>query len=36
MYFKETGCVDMDEMHVAQNRVQWWSLVDMVMNLQVP
>jgi hypothetical protein len=22
--------------HLAQDRVQWWALVNMVMNLQVP
>jgi hypothetical protein len=25
-----------DWMHLAQYRDQWWSLVNMVMNLQVP
>jgi len=26
----------MDWIHLAQVRVQWWSLLDIVINLQVP
>jgi hypothetical protein len=30
------GWEDVNWMRLAQDRVQWWSLVNMVMNLQVP
>lgn len=30
---KETGCKDMELIHVAHDRVQWQALVDMVKNL---
>jgi predicted RNA-binding protein len=27
---------DVVEVHVAQDRVQWWDFVDTIMNLRVP
>jgi hypothetical protein len=33
---KETGCKDLDWIHLAQGRVQWQAFVNVVMNLQVP
>jgi hypothetical protein len=36
MVLKETGCEAVDGVHLAQGRVQWQALVNMVMNLQVP
>jgi hypothetical protein len=35
MDLKEIGWKGVDWMCVAQDRDQWWSLVNMVMNLQV-
>jgi hypothetical protein len=32
----EIGWSCMDCIHVAQDRAQWWALVNMIMNLQVP
>jgi hypothetical protein len=32
----QIGWVDVDWIHVAQNRNEWWALVNMVMNLRVP
>jgi hypothetical protein len=32
----EIGWEGVDCMHLAQDRNQWWALVNMVMNLQVP
>jgi len=32
MDLRELGWEGMDWMHVAQNRDQWWALVNMVMN----
>jgi len=26
------GCSGADRMHLAQDRVQWWALLDTVMN----
>jgi hypothetical protein len=34
--FKVVGCKDVDWIHLVQDRIQWWALVNMVMNLQVP
>jgi hypothetical protein len=36
MVLKETGYEDVYWNHMAQDRVQWWTLVKLVMNLQVP
>jgi hypothetical protein len=36
MDLKEIRCEDIDWIHMAQDRVHWWALVNMVMNLQVP
>jgi len=33
MDLKGIGCEGTDSIHMAQNRVQWWFVVDMVMNL---
>jgi hypothetical protein len=32
----ELGWEGADWIHLAQDRDQWWALVNMVMNLQVP
>jgi hypothetical protein len=36
IHLKEIGCEDVDSIHVAQDRSQWWVLVNTVMNLRVP
>jgi len=36
MDLKEIGWKGVDWMCVAQDRDQWWSLVNMVMNLCIP
>jgi len=36
MDIKGIGCEDVDWIHLAEDRVQWQSLVNMVMNLKVP
>jgi hypothetical protein len=33
---REIGINGMDWIGLAQDRVQWWAFVNMVMNLQVP
>jgi len=33
---RETGWESVDWIHMAQDRVQKWALVDTVMNLRVP
>jgi hypothetical protein len=33
---RKTGWEHMDWIHLAQHRDQWWALVNMVMNLQLP
>jgi hypothetical protein len=33
MDVNETGCEDVDRIHVAQDRIQWRDLVNMVMNI---
>jgi hypothetical protein len=33
---RETGWEGVDWMHLAQDRDQWWALVNAVMNLWVP
>jgi len=35
MDLRETGWEGVDWMHLAQDRDQWWTLVNMVMNLWV-
>jgi hypothetical protein len=32
MYLKDIRCEGMDWIHLAQDRNQWWVLVDMLMN----
>jgi len=32
MDFKEAGCEGMDWMHLAQDKNQWWAVVNVVMN----
>jgi hypothetical protein len=34
--FREIGWEGVDWMHLAQDRDQWWALVNMIMNLWVP
>jgi hypothetical protein len=36
MQLWEMGWEGVDWMHLAQDRDQWWALVNMVMNLRVP
>jgi hypothetical protein len=36
MDIKETRWEGVDWMHLAQDRDQWWALVNMLMNLWVP
>jgi hypothetical protein len=33
---KETACENVDWIHLAQDRVQWQTLANMIMNLFVP
>jgi hypothetical protein len=35
MDLREIGWEDVDCMHLAQDRDQWWDLVNMVMNFQI-
>jgi len=35
-YLKETGCEGVDWIHLAQDKLQWQTLVNMVTNLWVP
>jgi hypothetical protein len=32
MDLRETGWEDVDEIHLAQDRDQWWALMNVVMN----
>jgi len=32
----ETGCKGVNCIHLAQDRDQWWSLLNTVMNLRAP
>jgi hypothetical protein len=36
MDVREIGWEAVDWMHLAQDRDQWWALVNMIMNLRVP
>jgi hypothetical protein len=36
MNLAERGLEDVNWIYLAQDRDQWWALVNMVMNLQVP
>jgi hypothetical protein len=36
MDLREIGCGVMDWIDLSQDGDQWWALVNMVMNLQVP
>jgi hypothetical protein len=36
MKLKETGFEEVDQALVAQDRVELWALLNVVMNLQVP
>jgi hypothetical protein len=36
MEFREIRWEDVDWIHLAQDRVQWWGLVNVVVNLYVP
>jgi hypothetical protein len=36
MDLREVGWEGVDWMHLAQNRDQWWAVVDTVMKLRVP
>jgi hypothetical protein len=31
---KDMGCEEVDGIHLAQNRIQWQALMDIVMNLR--
>jgi hypothetical protein len=33
--FKDAGFEVVDSIHLAQNRVQWWTIMNTVMNLYV-
>ena len=35
MDLQEVGCGDIDWIELAQDRVRWWALVNVVMNLRV-
>jgi hypothetical protein len=36
MNLREIGCRGVDWFHLAQDRDQWWALVNTVMDFQVP
>jgi len=33
---KEMGCDSVDWIYLTEDRDQWWTLVNMVMSLQIP
>jgi hypothetical protein len=35
-FIKEVRYEDVDWIHLVQDKVQWWALMNMVMNLWVP
>jgi hypothetical protein len=36
MDLRKIGCEDVNWIHLAQDRDEWWVLVNTVMNLRVP
>jgi hypothetical protein len=36
MYLIETGCEDVDWVKLVEDKVQLWTLVNMVLNLPIP
>jgi hypothetical protein len=36
MDLREVGCEGVNRMHLAQEKDQWWALVNTVMNFRVP
>jgi hypothetical protein len=36
MDLRETGLEDVDWIHMAQDKDQWWAVVNTIMNLRVP
>jgi hypothetical protein len=36
MALREIGWEGVEWIHLAQDKAQWWVLVNMIMNLQVP
>jgi hypothetical protein len=36
MDLRETDCGAVDWIHLVKDRVQWWPLLNMVINLWVP
>jgi hypothetical protein len=34
MNLKETGCEDVNWIHLAQDRDQWWAVVNTAMNIR--
>jgi hypothetical protein len=36
IHLRETGCEDVDWIRLAQDRDQWWAVVNTVMNIPVP
>jgi hypothetical protein len=36
MDFRETELEGIDSIHMAQNRDQWWTLVNIMINFRVP
>jgi hypothetical protein len=36
MNLRETGWEGVDWIHLAEERDQWWAVVNTVMNLQIP
>jgi hypothetical protein len=36
MYLEEIGWENVVEIYLDQDKVKWWAIVSLVMNLQVP